>query len=91
MIRERFAKHRGYVNTKNESKTIGAHFNTRGHSTSDMEITVLENIFKKRFAIGIFVSTSIYPVQPPVPSIELLNPKFLPLLSKLSILIKNLF
>ena len=47
MIRERFAEHRGYVNTKNESKRTGAPFNTRGHSTSDMEITVLENIFNQ--------------------------------------------
>ena len=32
MIRERFAEYRGYVNTKNQSKTTGAHFNTRGHN-----------------------------------------------------------
>ena len=47
MIKERFAEHRGYVNTKNESKTTGAHFNTRGHATSDMEITVIEKVFNQ--------------------------------------------
>ena len=47
MVKERFAEHRGYVNTKNESKTTGAHFNTKGHSISDMEITVLEKVFNQ--------------------------------------------
>ena len=47
MIKERFAEHRGYVNTKNKSKTTGAHFNTRGHATSDMEITVIEKVFNQ--------------------------------------------
>ena len=30
-----------------KSKTTGAHFNTKGHSISDMEITVLEKIFNQ--------------------------------------------
>ena len=47
MIKQRFSEHQGYVNIKNESKTTGAHFNTRGHSTSDMEITVLIYIYNQ--------------------------------------------
>ena len=47
MLRERFSEHRGYVNTKNLSKTTGAHFNEKGHSISDMEITVIEKLFSE--------------------------------------------
>ena len=42
MLRERFSEHKGYVNTRNMSKSTGAHFNLRGHCTSDMEITIIE-------------------------------------------------
>ena len=45
MLKERFSEHRGYVNTKNLSKTTGAHFNKKGHSISDMEITIIEKLF----------------------------------------------
>ena len=45
MLKERFSEHRGYVNTKNLSKTTGAHFNEKGHSISDMEITIIEKLF----------------------------------------------
>ena len=44
-LRERFLEHKGYVNNKILSKATGAHFNGKGHSISDMEITVIEKIF----------------------------------------------
>ena len=47
MLRERFAELRGYVNTQNISKTTGAHFNSKGHSVSDMRITILEKVFSQ--------------------------------------------
>ena len=47
MLRERFSEHKGYVNTRNMSKSTGAHFNLRGHCTSDMEITIIEKIFSQ--------------------------------------------
>ena len=40
-LRERFVEHRGYVNTRNFSKTTGVHFNEKGHSVSDMEISIV--------------------------------------------------
>lgn len=47
MLRDRFTEHKGYVNTNNISKTTGAHFNSKGHSVSDMRITVIEKVFSK--------------------------------------------
>ena len=45
MLKERFGEHKGYVNSKTLSKTTGFHFNSKGHSVSDMEITILEKVF----------------------------------------------
>ena len=47
MLKERFAEHKGYVNTQNISKATGAHFNSKGHSVSDMRVTVLEKVFSQ--------------------------------------------
>ena len=47
MIRERFAEHKGYVNTCNRTKTTGEHFNGKGHSVSDMEVTVIEKMYNE--------------------------------------------
>merc|ERR1712050_306784 len=44
MMKKRFSKHRGHVNTKNLSKTTGAHFNENGYS---MEITIIEKLFRE--------------------------------------------
>ena len=44
-LRERFSEHKGYVTNKNLTKATGSHFNERGHSVSDMEITILEKVF----------------------------------------------
>ena len=40
----RIADHRGYVNTQDLAKTTGHHFNTPGHSLSDLSITSLEKV-----------------------------------------------
>ena len=42
MLKERFSEHKGHVTTNNKSKATGAHFNSKGHSVSDMRIAVLE-------------------------------------------------
>ena len=44
-LKERFSEHKGYENTNNQSKSTGAHFNSKGHSASDMNITILEKVF----------------------------------------------
>ena len=46
-LRERFAEHKGYVSTRNFSKTTGMHFNEKGHSVSDMTITIVEKLFNQ--------------------------------------------
>ena len=42
---ERFSEHLGYVHNENLGKATGGHFNIKGHSVSDMEISILEKIF----------------------------------------------
>ena len=44
-LKERFSEHLGYVHNEHLSKATGAHFNSKGHSVSDMEVTVLEKIY----------------------------------------------
>ena len=44
-LKERFFEHKGYVTNNMVTKATGLHFNERGHSVSDMEITVLEKLF----------------------------------------------
>ena len=44
-IKERFLEHKGYVSNKMLTKATGAHFNQRGHSISDMQITIIEKVF----------------------------------------------
>ena len=46
-LKERFSEHKGYVNTNNQSKASGAHFNSKGHTISDMQITILEKVFNQ--------------------------------------------
>ena len=36
-----------YVNTKKLEKSVGEHFNQKGHSISDMKATVVEQIHNK--------------------------------------------
>ena len=47
MLKERFAEHKGYVTSNNQTKTTGKHFNQRGHSVSNMQITVIEKVFNQ--------------------------------------------
>ena len=44
IMKFRFAEHRGYVNNGDESQATGEHFNSPGHSLSDMTITILEKV-----------------------------------------------
>ena len=44
-LKERFSEHEGYVSNQISTKATGAHFNEKGHSVSDMEITILEKVF----------------------------------------------
>ena len=46
-IKERFLEHKNYVNANNQSKSTGAHFNEKGHTVSDMEITVIEKVYNQ--------------------------------------------
>ena len=47
MLKERFLEHRSYVSTNNQTKSTGAHFTSKGHSISDMEITIVEKMFNQ--------------------------------------------
>jgi hypothetical protein len=40
----RFAEHRGYANNRDESQATREHFNSPGHSLSDMTITIIEKV-----------------------------------------------
>jgi hypothetical protein len=44
ILKFRLAEHRGYITSKDESKATGEHFNSPGHSLSDLTITVLEKV-----------------------------------------------
>ena len=45
-LKDRFLDHIGYAR-RNEAKSTGIHFNLPGHSTSDMTISVLEQVKQK--------------------------------------------
>ena len=47
MLLSRVADHRGYVTNKVTDKSTGQHFNSPGHSLSDMEVTVIEQTKQK--------------------------------------------
>ena len=46
IMKFRLADHRGYVNNRDDTAT-GEHFNSPGHSLSDLNITILEQVKKK--------------------------------------------
>ena len=46
-IKDRLADHRGYIKNEKQETTTGEHFNSPGHSLSDLKITVLEVVKKK--------------------------------------------
>ena len=45
-LKYRLADHRGYVLNQYIEKVTGAHFNTTGHSLSNLKITILEQVKK---------------------------------------------
>ena len=47
MLKDRFSEHKGYFNTKNQSKTTGIHFNQKGHSVSNMQISKIEKVYNQ--------------------------------------------
>ena len=47
-LQDRFSEHLGYVRNKILTKTTGAHFNEKGHSISDMTITIVEKVHSSR-------------------------------------------
>ena len=57
-VGERFAQHRGYVNTyqnkidaDKRTEATGDHFNLPGHSISDMKLQIVEKVFDKSKAV----------------------------------------
>ena len=44
-IKERFSEHKGYVTNSILTKATCLHFNQKGHSVSNMEITIMEKFF----------------------------------------------
>ena len=44
ILKFRFAEHRGYVSTQDDTQATGAHFTSPGHSVSDMTILILEQV-----------------------------------------------
>ena len=44
ILKFRLADHRGYVNNLDESQATGKHFNSPGHSLSDLTIVILEKV-----------------------------------------------
>ena len=47
MLKDRFLEHKGYANSNNQTKATGLHFSQKGHSISNMKITVLEKVFNE--------------------------------------------
>ena len=43
-LQERFSEHLGYVKNKHNNKVTGEHFNSKGHSQSDMDIRIVEKL-----------------------------------------------
>ena len=46
-LKERVLEYKGYVSNNILTKATGAHFNQKGHSVNDMEITIIEKIFNQ--------------------------------------------
>ena len=44
---DRFAEHKGYVTNKKLDHPTGEHFNTRGHSITDMAPVIIEQVLPK--------------------------------------------
>ena len=46
-LQERFSEHRGYVTKNHQHKATGYHFNQKGHSVSDMSVSILEKVYNR--------------------------------------------
>ena len=46
-LKDRLSQHIGYIKCCNILQPTGRHFNLKGHSLSNMNVTVLENVKKK--------------------------------------------
>ena len=46
-LKYRLTEYRGYVSNQHIDKATGAHFNTAGHSLSDLKIIIIEQVKKK--------------------------------------------
>ena len=44
ILKFRLADHRGYINNQDYTTATGEHFNSPGHSLSDLSITILERV-----------------------------------------------
>ena len=44
-LQDRFANHIGYVRSRDMSQATGRHFNSRGHSLSDMKVFIVKKVF----------------------------------------------
>ena len=43
-LQERVSEHKAYVVNKHLTKATGAHYNTPGHSVSDMQVSIIEKV-----------------------------------------------
>ena len=43
-LQSRFSEHLGYVKNQKINKATGEHFNRKGHSISDKDITIVEKV-----------------------------------------------
>ena len=50
-LKKRLAEHRGYVINRKGGRVTGYHFNSRGHSVSDLAITVLEIVESNKIGL----------------------------------------
>ena len=41
------SEHRGTINNKKIDKSVGEHFNSRGHNLADFSFSVLEKVFNQ--------------------------------------------
>ena len=46
-LHERLSDHRGYIKKIIPTQSTGEHFNSRGHSLSDLSITIIEQVKKE--------------------------------------------
>ena len=46
-LKDRIGEHKGYIRTKKLNEPIGEHFNQRGHSITDLKVSILEKVIKE--------------------------------------------